>query len=137
MNKYYQLSSDSLWDEINTDFNNRGGAYVLFCKFNGIIQPINRLLGSDNKGILYIGKTISFLDRVIGLKKTIDLNMKTSSHIGGRRYNRNVKIREAFPFDNLFIQLYEHANPADLERKLLNEYFSRVGEVPPLNANDS
>ena len=135
MVKEYRLSSETLWNEINNDFQDKGGAYKLFYKDNGQVRPIGRFLETDQDGILYIGKATSYLDRVIGLKKTIHPQMKSASHIGGRRYNKNDNIKEAFPYPNLFIQLIGHDRPEDKEKVLLDEYFTKFGEVPPLNAN--
>lgn len=133
--KEYLLSSENLWNEINDDFKDKGGAYKLFCKENGKVKEIARLLDIDKDGILYIGKAISYLDRVINLKKTMHPEMKSDSHICGRRYNKNDKIKEAFPYSNLYIHLIGHEKPEEMERKLIDEYFEKFGEVPPLNAN--
>lgn len=135
MIKEYKLSSKELWQDIFNDFGDKGGAYKLFCRKNNRIEPIGRLLGTDQKGILYIGKATSYLDRVIGLKKTIDPEKKSSSHICGRRYNKNEKISKTFPFKNLYIILIGHNEPLEKETELLTEYFNTFGEVPPLNAN--
>jgi hypothetical protein len=134
MVKEYHISSPTFWDDINRDFKNGGGIYKLFSKREGKIQPIHRFLGQDHNGTLYIGKAISYLDRVIGLKKTLDPTYKSSPHICGRRYNKNERIRAAFPYESLFIQLTGSDKPEDLEKELLLEYFSVFGEVPPLNA---
>lgn len=136
MTKKYQLFSKTLWEEINKDFQEKGGAYRLFYKDgHNQTHSINRFLGKDKEGILYIGKATSYLDRVLNLKKTIDPNLKTNSHICGRRYNKNGKIKEQFPYSNLFVQLIEDQSPEIKERELIDEYFNNFGEVPPLNAN--
>jgi len=135
MIKEYRLSSETLWNEINNDFQDKGGAYKLFYQANGQVRPIGRFLDIDNDGILYIGKAICYLDRVIELKKTIDPTMKSASHICGRRYYNNDNIVKEFPYPNLFIQLIGNDNPRDKEKELLSEYFNKFGEVPPLNAN--
>jgi len=135
MIKEYQLSSIDLWREINNDFQQKGGAYKLLLKNNTKTVPINRFLGTDDSGILYIVKANCYLDRILALRKTIDPNLKSKSHICGRRYNKNEKIKEQFPYANLFIQLIEDQYPEIKERELIDDYFNRFGEVPPLNAN--
>ena len=135
MKNIYELSSDTLWNEINDDFEESGGAYRLFCKRGENIIPIQRLLGTDPSGILYIGSAISYLDRVIDLKKTIDPKYKSTPHIGGRRYNKNPRIAQRFPYVSLFIELIGDKNPESKEKGLLDAYFLKFGEVPPLNAN--
>lgn len=132
--KEYHLSNESLWYQIKEDFEETGGAYKLLCKEDGKVRPIGRLLGSDLNGVLYIGKADSYLDRVIGLKKTLDPKYKSAPHICGRRYNLNDRIKQAFPYPNLYIQLIGSDNPVGLEKQLLTDYFDKFGEVPPLNA---
>lgn len=105
MNKIYKLSSDTLWDRINDDFEESGGVYKLFCSQNSKVIPIYRLLQTDLKGTLYIGSAQSYLVRVFDLKKTIDPKYKSDPHIGGRRYNKNPIIAEKFPYQDLYIAL--------------------------------
>lgn len=135
MVKEYRLSNESLWKEIYKDFEEKGGAYILFYKDKEQIRPISRFLGIDTNGILYIGKATSYLDRVINLKKSLDPVKKSSSHICGRRYKKNINIVNEFPFQSLYIRILTHENPEVKERELLSEYFDKFGEVPPLNAN--
>lgn len=135
MTKEYLLSEDKLWDKIFEDFKDKGGAYKLICKENDTIKSIGRFIKTDLNGILYIGKANSYLDRVIGLKKTIDPKMKSEPHICGRRYNKNKRIGKQFPYKNLFIQLIGDSNPEQKEKEELDKYFEEFGEVPPLNAN--
>ena len=135
MIKEYHLSSKKLWTEINEDFKEKGGAYILFFKDKGKIRPIARFIGIDGDGILYIGKATSYLDRVINLKKSLDPEKKSTAHICGRRYKKNKNIVKEFPFQNLYIRLFPHNNPEEKERELIDKYFNEFGEVPPLNAN--
>ena len=134
MKVQYKLSSDNLWNDINRDFENNGGTYRMFAKENDQVLPIGRLLGKDEQGTLYIGKATRFLDRVIDLRKTLDPDYKTSTHICGRRYNKNPSIQESFPFSRLYIELARDDRPGLKESELIQEYFERYGEVPPLNA---
>ncbi len=135
MKKEYRLSDENLWGKIDKDFQNGGGIYKLFYKEDKEIRSIQRFLGVDKEGVLYIGKTNCYLHRVIELKKTIKPDMKSSSHICGRRYNKNDQVKKKFPYLNLFIELVGNVNPEKKERELLDEYFEKFGEVPPLNAN--
>lgn len=135
MIKEYHLSSKTVWTEINNDFEEKGGAYILFFKDKGQIRPISRFLEVDTDGILYIGKATSYLHRVINLKKSLDPMKKSTSHICGRRYKKNENIVKEFPFQNLYVRLFVHDKPEEKERELLDKYFTKFGEVPPLNAN--
>lgn len=134
MVKEYHIASPTFWDDINRDFKTGGGIYKLFRKKDGKVQPIQRFLGEDINGTLYIGKATSYLDRVINLKKNLDPKYISSPHICGRRYKKNIRIREAFPYSDLFVQLEGSDDPVNLEKKLLLDYVEKFGEVPPLNA---
>jgi hypothetical protein len=134
MIKEYRLSSESLWEEINTDFQDKGGAYKMIYKENGKVRQIGRFLKVDSEGTLCIGKATCYLDRVIGLKKTIDPKYESEPHIGGRRYKKNDNIKIIFPYSNLYVILIEDDNPESKEKELLDQYFQQFGEVPPLNA---
>jgi hypothetical protein len=133
---YFRVASPSFWDLINRQFDMKGGVYVLVCKEPAGVGhiPVQRFLGIDKQGVLYIGKADCFFDRVIALKKSISPEYKSSSHECGIRYKANPKIQELFPFENLLIGLKEDEDPRALELKMLENYVSRFGEVPPLNA---
>jgi hypothetical protein len=136
--KPYLISRDELWEEIDTDFGRNGGVYILKSYVNekrNNIKPISRFLGIDKEGILYIGQTIHFFDRVIALAKTIAPDYKTASHECGDRYNANQKIKLEFPYNILFVELIESVEPKKTETKLLSKYVKEFGEVPPLNRN--
>lgn len=130
----YKLSSEMLWHEINRDFQNEGGAYILYSKVNEKVVPIPRLLETDTNGVLYIGRATSYLIRVINLKKTINPKMRDNSHIGGRRYNNIERIKARFPYQDLYVCLIPHHNPQEKEKELFCSYVANFGEVPPLNA---
>ena len=123
------LSSEMLWDEINNEHAQSGGIYIL-----KTAKPVNRLLGTDHRGILYIGKANSYVNRVIDLKKSIAPQYNSSAHICGRRYKSNPKIVEAFPYQSLEICLEPTNNPEFIEKVILMHYFREFGESPPLNA---
>jgi hypothetical protein len=129
-----QLSDKELWNKINSHFQKKGGVYKIIASQNEKRISINRFLGSDASGTIYIGKANSFLERVIHLKTSIAPDYNGSAHICGRRYKSNPNIAKKFPFDTLFIELIESEKPEELERKLINEYAEQFGEVPPLNA---
>lgn len=57
MKNLLQLSSDKLWDKIFDKYATGGGVYKLIAVRNKKRKPIPRLLGNDNEGILYIGKS--------------------------------------------------------------------------------
>ena len=122
--KYYHLYSDELWEQINTDFGVAGGVYKLFYIDSTRNEPkgINRLFGTDKNGVLYIGKADSFLDRVIGLKKTLLPNYLSDNHIAGRRIKNNPTILKNFPLERLFVTLISSDDPLSIEKEELIKY---------------
>lgn len=131
---YLLLSDPLLWDKLNHLYGNRGGVYKMYTLQNKQPAIIGRLLGFDKTGLLYIGKAISFIDRVLSLKKSISPDYNHKGHICGRRYKSNPMIATVYPFSSLFIQLFVADDPELLEKQFLNDYFKQFGEVPPLNA---
>lgn len=131
MDHLYQLSDNELWKKL-ADQN--GGIYKIIAVKENKIVPVYRFLGIDTDGILYIGKATSYVDRVIGLVKSISPKYKGSSHICGRRYKSNPNIAKQFLFETLFLEIIQSVEPETLEKKLLKEYFDKFGEAPPLNA---
>lgn len=134
MDNLIQISSSDFWQVINAKHQSLGGVYKIIALKDNNRMPINRFLGEDERGVLYIGKATSYLDRVIDLKKSISPDYTGSAHICGRRYKSLPAIAQLFPYENLFIELFPSNDPAGLETKLLNEYRNKFGEVPPLNA---
>lgn len=134
INDLLRFAENTFWDSINERHQQKGGVYKIIAVANGKRVPVNRFLGTDNEGVLYIGKATSFLDRVIALKKSLSPDYKSGAHICGRRYKGLPKIAEQFPFESLHIQLIASDTPEILEAELLNRYRNIYGEVPPLNA---
>ncbi len=128
------LSDKNFGQLINERYVAKGGVYKIIAVRDGQRVPVNRFLGTDNEGILYIGKATSFIDRVIDLKKSIAPDYRGAGHICGRRYKANPNIAKFFPYEILHIELIVTDKPEELERQLLNDYSHLYGEVPPLNA---
>jgi hypothetical protein len=132
-----RIVDEHLWSGIHTQHSAKGGVYKVVALHNGKRVAVNRFLGTDTNGILYIGKATSFVDivdRVIELKKSIAPAYKGKGHICGRRYKANPNIAAKFPIDTLHLELVPSDEPERLERALLHEYRSLFGEAPPLNA---
>lgn len=128
------LSSENLWYEIDEVFGNQGGIYLLTCiDDNNQPIPIHRVLGMDDKGVLYIGKADSFKNRVIELKKSVSPDYKTASHECGVRLSEHSRLSEKFPFLNLVVTLIGAPNSRNLESEYLGNYLKEFGELPPLN----
>lgn len=132
--KQFKISDTEFWNRINSEFHENGGTYQLFCVDNQNTPiPTHRLLKTDENGILYIGKALRFLDRVIDLKKSLSPDHISTNHECGVRYKYNIK--DKFPYDKLWIKLETHENIVETEKKLLIDYEKEFGELPPLNRN--
>ncbi|MGQ0829409.1 MAG: hypothetical protein ACT4ON_13555 [Bacteroidota bacterium] len=129
-----KISDPDFWEQIHARHNIKGGVYKIIAVKDGQRVPINRFLGIDKEGILYIGKATSYINRVISLKTSISPEYRGKGHICGRRYKSNEKIAEYFSYDNLFIDLIQSETPEADEDTLLKTYFKEFGEAPPLNA---
>ncbi|MCG9698363.1 hypothetical protein [Shewanella sp. Isolate11] len=132
--KDIKISSEKMWYDINDVHGQSGGVYILRClSESGGPIPINRLLGTDESGVLYIGKANSFLNRVAELKKSISPDYNSGSHECGSRYKSHRAITQAFPYKFLYVNLIESEEPRKVESELLNDYENKYGELPPLN----
>lgn len=127
------LADPNLWDKINQQFSNKGGIYKIIAIRNNVPITINRLLGADSDGVLYIGKATSFLERVIDLKKSTDPDYISSSHEFGSRYKQHSVMKSLFPFEHISVSLELCDCPAEIESAELKKYYEKFGELPPLN----
>jgi hypothetical protein len=132
---FFHLASEDLYDLIAAELGEVSHAtYKLLAMRGGAPIPIPRFLDVDSSGVLYIGKSSSFTERLGYLRKSILPAYQGSSHICGRRYKCTPRITEQFPPDTLYIQILPCDNPHDEEKRQLAVYQQRYGEVPPLNA---
>ena len=135
----YQISSKEQCAKLHQEHENKGGVYKLH-SFEDIEaevpMAIDRVLGADPEGVLYIGKTAPGLGRVGDLIKSLSPAYKSDGHHAGLRYAKNPKLSKAFPFESLCITFTPADNPTQVERETIQDYFMKYGEVPPLNANE-
>lgn len=115
------------------------GVYqVRLVKNTGTPIKIKRILGVDPSGLLYIGmaregRNGGLCNRLWGFWTAIE-GTDESYHGAGKKFKRLL----APHFPNSKIQ-YRHKKiatgnlAADLEKKCLNDYQQRWGELPPLN----
>jgi hypothetical protein len=118
---------------INADFGNDGGIYKIIWIVNNEQRTIPRLFGKDNNGVLYIGKTIKYLKRIIELKKSVLPNFRSDNHDFGKRYNTTSIISENIKLDELFVVLIKTNKPDEYEFLELEKYLNTYGELPPFN----
>ncbi|HNJ44305.1 MAG TPA: hypothetical protein PKZ53_27740 [Acidobacteriota bacterium] len=131
---FFKLADPGFWEQIRQAHGSAGGAYQLVALENEKPVVVQRFLGADLEGVLYIGKSDSYLDRVIQLKKSISPQYAGKSHTCGRRYKSNPAIALKYPYELLHLQFFPSGQPELLEKQMLGQYFQRFGEVPPLNA---
>ena len=135
----YLLSSEEVWQKLARDHGDKGGVYKLHCldeENDSTFIPINRILGVDQEGVLYIGKASLIRNRIGDLMKSLSPTHKSFNHPAGIRYASNKKLQESFPFDRLCVTVLPSETPNDSEVHEMRKYFEEYGEVPPLNAQD-
>lgn len=123
----YNLLNDTL------NFNTNTGVYTIFWIIDSTPVCINRLLGADKEGILYIGKSIDLKNRLENIKSSI--KNKNNKHHFGIKYNKEGFIPSKIKMEDLYISFCEYDNPKCVEEKQLTEYFKIYGELPPFNSN--
>jgi excinuclease UvrABC nuclease subunit len=112
------------------------GVYKIF-SLNDNDEPrrLPRVLGVDQSGILYIGRSGNLNDRLRMLWRVLQPNYRASAHTFGMNYKSLQVIQDAFPYDTLAIEFEENSEAKQLEKSLLEAYRQIYGEVPPLNGS--
>jgi hypothetical protein len=93
---------------------------------------IPRLVGVDDGGIIYIGKSVELRTR-IG-------NFYSGKHSGGGMYNLvRLKLGRHRPYKNYLLQyrymkISDEKVMEDTERNVLRRYFRKYCELPPFNS---
>lgn len=129
--KIISLAENNFWKQIPES----GGVYFIYSYNNNTPIKLNRVLGTDEEGLLYIGKSENLRERLRMLWRVLNPKQKATAHTFGTKYNNNKKLREAFPLNSLYVSFRITINPKTLESELLDKYFSKYGEVPPFNSS--
>ena len=129
--KIISLAENNFWKQIPES----GGVYFIYSLNNNIPIKLDRVLGADEEGVLYIGKSENLRERLRMLWRVLNPKLKATAHTFGTKYNNNKKLREAFPLNSLYVSFRITTNPKTLESELLDKYFSNYGEVPPFNSS--
>jgi hypothetical protein len=113
------------------------GVYILCATRGGQAVKIERLLGSDDSGILYIGQTSkqSLSDRVEMFKRVMNPNLNSTAHSGALNIKLYSKLREFVSDLDLLFEVRVSDEPKVLEASILHDYLSQFGELPPLNSS--
>ncbi|PKV51337.1 hypothetical protein ATE84_3412 [Aquimarina sp. MAR_2010_214] len=109
------------------------GIYFLQRYNNDEIIPISRLIGKDNQGILYIGKSENLTRRLGTLINLINGTSTTGKHSMGLRYQEIEVFQKHLKPENIKLRIIFCDNPRDIESSMLLEYLYKFGELPPLN----
>ncbi|MBW6479930.1 MAG: hypothetical protein K0B37_10915 [Bacteroidales bacterium] len=129
--KYLRITDQAFHDDIQ----GRQGIYFLHSLDEyGKPKPTQRLLGTDEEGILYIGTTKgrTLSERLADFRKTV--LKKSESHIAGRKYKQIPILMKNYPDSSLAFSFIECEDPPARESDAIREYINRFGEKPPLNS---
>jgi hypothetical protein len=129
--KTISLVENTFWGEIPE----KAGVYFIHSYDNGHPTGLNRVLGTDEEGVLYIGRSVNLRERLRMFWRVLDPKLKATAHTFGTKYNDNKKLWEAFPLKSLYVSYRITTEPKKLESELLDKYFSKYGEVPPFNSS--
>ena len=129
--KPISLVEDRFWKNIPEG----GGVYKILCIQDKMPIKINRVLGIDNQGILYIGQSENLRARIRMLWRVLNPKLKATAHTFGSKYNENKKLKKAFLLKSLYVSYQITKEPKTLETDLLDKYFAKFGEVPPFNSS--
>lgn len=109
------------------------GIYVVVSKkLNGSHASIERAVGEDSQGILYIGSSITLAKRIRKFQNVVNNNLKRG-HAGAVTYLSRPALVSKFSNQSLWIYFKPASKYLDLEDQLLQAYESKHGEFPPLN----
>ena len=98
----------------------------------GKSKAIPRAGGVDERGVLYIGRSLKLRNRLDLFRRGLFEGLK--GHIAGRTYKKRPRIQAIAPKRNLGFR-FEHCDDLEeREKQRLDRYIQKFGEVPPLNA---
>jgi hypothetical protein len=133
--KYYSLNNSPI---LPNEIGQQQGVYILYALNSDLSpQPINRVLGIDTNGVLYIGQTTQqdFKTRISKFKSVMNPNLAAKKHSGALNFKEIQKLRERFPISALYVSIIPSSKPKQEESRLIEEYRQIFGEVPPLNGS--
>ena len=113
-----------------------GGIYrIIALQSDGDFKPatIERLLGSDASGTLYVGCASATLCGRLGDVTRTLISGKNQNHTAAFRLIETGPVAERFPLRRLAITWQYDDDPAKAEEKYLAHYKLVFGETPPLN----
>jgi len=115
---------------------NKPGIYRIFLfDSKGKSSTINRFIGSDPSGLIYIGAaektTIKY--RLNAFLRSMDVKYKQNNHSAGNKVLKNEGLNGLVDLNRLFFSVVHCANAKEMESEAIRSYVQDYGEVPPLN----
>ena len=110
------------------------GVYLIRCRDH----PTNRLLRTDQEGVLDIGESSNLRKRITRFYFCASGKVERGHSAGCRFANR--KLSRHFPLDQLEIKwkiAESKAAAREAEGELLRKYEKKFGELPPLNTQSN
>ncbi len=112
---------------------NKAGYYKIAIEdSNSKRLTINRVVGEDILGVLYIGRSTNLYERLNNFKRVIETH-RGDMHIAAERYNDLPILETKYPRNNILIDYFVTDEHITGESEALKEYSLRHGELPPLN----
>lgn len=149
--KLYAIADKTMFDSIKADMGgHKPGIYRLHITDSaGKFRQIQRVLGVDNNGIIYIGTGQSVANRVGSLRKSVmacygEIYSDPGTHQVGKRLRATSCLTGEFLLEQFWVSVEEYLIKADadgndpwghygLEAETLRVYREKFGEHPPLN----
>jgi hypothetical protein len=111
------------------------GVYKIYLYSSNGPITINRFLGGDNSGLIYVGaaekSTLKY--RLENFSRTMNPINRINNHSGGNKIKINQEIRKFILKGVLIYDVITTASAKLEEKKEIQIYKERFGEVPPLN----
>jgi hypothetical protein len=127
---HVRLQPEKFWQDIPAE----PGIYkICVLNDNGTAVPLNRLIGTDPRGILYIGEGQNLRERLRMLWRVITPGYNATAHTCGINYKEVAAIQRIFPLSMLAVDYQVASNHRILEKQMIEDYRQQFGEVPPLN----
>ena len=114
------------------------GVYILYAlNLDKTQQPINRVLATDEDGVLYIGQTTkqTFRERLEMFRRVMNPAYAATAHSGALNLKEIPALRLRFPPNCIYVQVFPCENPKEEEQRIIEAYRQKFGEVPPLNGS--
>lgn len=113
-----------------------GFVYTLYAEAAGKIIPVNRVGGTDQQGVLYIGQTTRAASRISLLMRSFKSKPpgeKLWRHGAEEIYWQCANMQEKYPADTLVVAVEACTDSKQLEYDRITTYSLQFGEVPPFN----